>query len=160
MFLAGGLAGGAIVAKVRPVPAMAPAAPQPIATAIVATGIGWADPLVTVRGIVTAHYGGSFTLKDASGQALVRAGRSHDLSFLAPQNALVAVGQTVTVQGRFDDGSIFARYIVTPDGKAWAVHRHGDGGYDGNRGGHGRRHDDYVKDQPVAVPSVAVQSAK
>jgi hypothetical protein len=134
LLLAGALIGGLFHA-LRPTPAMAPAAPQPIATAVAASAL-FADPVTTVRGQVTAVYGDSFTLKDASGQALVQTGRGQRLAALLGQTSLVAAGQTVTVQGRQDGGTIRAHYIITPDGRAWAVggHRGGkDGGHHGGR---------------------------
>jgi hypothetical protein len=132
LLLTGGVIGGGIARHAGPVPAMAPAAPQPIAQASAASPSLFSPPaLSTVRGQVSAVYGSSFTLKDGSGQALVELGR-HGRPDDAP---LVAVGQVVTVQGMAENGTIRARYLVTADGKAWAVGR-GEGHH-----GHGDRHE-------------------
>lgn len=126
MLVAGGMIGAALSRPHGAMPAMAAAAPQPISTAIQSN----ADPrqIVTVKGQVTGVYGNSFTLKDGSGQTLIRAG--------GRSVTLPAIGQTVTVQGMPMDGGLRARYLITPDGKAWAM-----GGPHG-RGHHGRHGDD------------------
>ncbi len=133
LLLAGGIVGGTLVAGLRPIPAMASASPITIALAGSAVSSTFGDPIVTIRGVVKAVYGNSFTVNDSSGQALVRFGHKHSLSSVLGQATLVTAGQIVTVQGEFEDGSIEARYVVTPDGRAWAV-----GGHHGRRSDHHR----------------------
>lgn len=140
LFLLGTFAGGAASRHLRPVPAMAPATQQSIAS------IAGADrrQIVAVRGQVSGVFGSSFTLKDQSGQTLIETGHRGR----TPQTALVSAGQTVTVQGHVRDGGLRAMFIVTPDGKAWAVGVHGHGGK------HGGRHDrGFGPDEAPPAPS-------
>jgi len=130
--LAIGGAGGAItVAATRPSATMAPAVPVAI------TALKSSDGIVTIRGRVDQIYGNKIVLADASGRALVDLGREGE------DGTLVAAGQAVTVQGRFDRGFLRAAFLVGADGKVTAlgpVHgpdrgpEHGPGGK-GPRGG-------------------------
>ncbi|UZK65140.1 hypothetical protein [Sphingomonas sp. M1-B02] len=138
----GGAGGAYAVSHSRPSVAMAPATPTAI------RALADDDSLVTVRGKVVEEYGNRFILADGSGRALVDAGREGE------DSSLVAPGQTVTVQGRFDRGSIRAAFLVKPDGKVMALgplggpHRRGGEGPGRGREGH--------RDGPSALPEAAV----
>lgn len=123
--LAIGGAGGAItVAATRPSATMAPAVPVAIAS------LKSGDNIVTIKGRVDQIYGNKVVLADGSGRALVDLGREGD------DGALVAAGQAVTVQGRFDHGFVRAGFLVGADGKVTALGpMHGPGG----PGGHDRK---------------------
>ena len=127
--LAVGVGGGATVAHMAaPSVEMAPANPVAIRS-LADTGA-----IVTVRGKVAEVYGPAFILADGSGRALVEAGRHH--GFIGGDAALVAVGQTVTVQGHFHDGTIHASFLVGADGTVTALRpmgppRGGPGGPEG-----------------------------
>lgn len=103
-----GAAGGAgAVQATRPSVEMAPTVQTPIA------GLSKTSGIVTVKGRVAEVYGDRFIVQDASGRAMVAAGRDSAGS--------IAVGQPVTVQGRFDEGQLRASYIVDAAGKVVAV---------------------------------------
>jgi uncharacterized protein YdeI (BOF family) len=122
LLILGGAAGAMTLAATRPGVEMAPANPITIRSLA-------SDSIVTVRGRVAETYGNKFILADATGRALIDAGRENNGS------ALVAPGQTVTVQGRFDDGFVHASFLVKPDGKVTALGPMGGP----PRGPHGRR---------------------
>jgi uncharacterized protein YdeI (BOF family) len=69
----------------------------------------WSE--VAVKGQVAEVFGNKFIVQDDSGRALVDAGRSGE------SGNLVAQSETVTVQGRFEHGSIHAQAISHPDGR-------------------------------------------
>lgn len=117
----GGAGGAAVMATQSPSVTMAPATPVAINTLS-------DDSVVTVRGKVAEIYGNKFILADASGRALVDAGREGE------GGKLVAPGEAVTVQGRFDNGSIHAAFLVRADGKVTAL-----GPLGGPHGPHDRR---------------------
>ncbi|WP_206366345.1 hypothetical protein [Sphingomonas gei] len=104
----GGAAGAVIVHAERPSVTMAPMTPVAIRT-LGSSGI------VTIRGSVVEIYGNKFILADASGRALVDAGREGE------GGGLVTAGEAVTVQGRFDDGVVHAAFLVAPGGKVTAL---------------------------------------
>lgn len=104
----GGAAGAVIVHAERPSVMMAPMAP----VAIRALG---SSSIVTIRGSVAEIYGSKFIVADASGRALVDAGREGE------DGGLVSVGEPVTVQGRFDRGVVHAAFLVAPGGKVTAL---------------------------------------
>lgn len=109
MFVVGG-AGGALAGKAfGPTVEMAPMRP----TAIRALTSG--TDIVTVRGQVAEVFGNKFVASDGSGRALVDLGRAGD------DAALVAPGQTVSVQGRFDRGMLHASFLVDGDNKVVAL---------------------------------------
>ena len=128
LVVAGGAAGAVAMKAGTPAVTMAPATPVAIRT------LDADDRIVTVRGRIAEVYGRHFILADGSGRALVDAGRD--------RKAAVAVGQPMTVQGRFDDGSLHAAFLVGADGKVEQVGglhrgpRHGPrgGGRDGGPG--------------------------
>ena len=103
VFLTLGAAGGAgAVSLTRPDVVMAPTVQTPIAKLSTSSGV------VTVKGRVAEVYGNRFVVQDGTGRAMIDAGRG---------GASVASGQSVMVQGRFDDGQMRAAYLVGPDGK-------------------------------------------
>lgn len=104
----GGAAGAFAVAETRPSVTMAPATPVAIRSL---SGSG----IVTIRGRVAEIYGNKFVMADASGRALVDTGREGE------GGTLVAPGEPVTVQGRFDRGFVHAAFLVGPDGKVAAL---------------------------------------
>jgi len=118
----GGGAGAVAVATSRPTVTMAPATP----VAIRALG---SDGIVTIRGRVAEVYGTHFILADGSGRALVDAGRD--------DTTRVAVGQPVTVQGRYDDGFVHAAFLVDANGKVVQVGPLGPPPGHGPKGRHG-----------------------
>ena len=132
--LAVGVGGGATVAHMAaPSVEMAPASPVAIRS------LSDSGSIVTVRGKVAEVYGSAFILADGSGRALVEAGPHHGV--LGGDSALVAVGQTVSVQGHFRDGTIHASFLVGADGTVTALRPMGPprGGREGP-GGPGFRH--------------------
>lgn len=109
-----GAAGGAgAVQAMRPSVEMAPTIATPAARLSAASGV------VTVKGRVVEVFGDRFVVQDSSGRTMVAAGREG--------RGTVAVGQPVTVQGRFDDGQLRASYIVDAAGKVVAVGPRGPG---------------------------------
>lgn len=63
-----------------------------------------------VKGEVTDIFGNKFVIQDATGRALVDTGpRGED-------RKIVARGETVTVQGRFDNGIVHAQLVAHADG--------------------------------------------
>jgi len=124
----GGAAGAVAVDATRPSVEMAPLAPVAIRS------LSDSDAIVTVKGRTAEIFGNKFILADASGRALVDTGRAGD------DRALVAVGQPVTVQGRFDRGYIRASFLIGADGKVVSLRpmgpSHGPGGPHDGRGPH------------------------
>jgi len=104
LLLAGGTAGVAAIEAIRPSVEMAPMAPVAIARLPQATG------LVTLRGRVAEVYGNKFVLDDGSGKTLVDTGPHGD------DGALVALGATTTVQGRYERGFVHASFLVDGSG--------------------------------------------
>ncbi len=91
--LAIGAAGGAgAVSLTRPAVEMAPTVATPVGRLSASNGV------VTVKGRVAEVYGDRFVVQDATGRAMVDAGRDN-----APTK-----GQAVQVQGRYDDGQLRA----------------------------------------------------
>lgn len=66
--------------------------------------------VAAVKGKVTDVFGNKFVVEDATGKALVETGRA------GMREKLVASGDEVTVQGRFDDGFMRGSMIVHADG--------------------------------------------
>lgn len=122
--VAGGIAVGAVSSIGGPRVEMAPTKPTPI------KALADSDSIVTVRGRVAEAYGPMFVLADGTGRTLVDGGRRID------GTGMVAVGQTVQVQGRFRDAILHASFLVGADGKVTALHP--DRGPHGPRGGPGR----------------------
>jgi cytochrome c-type biogenesis protein CcmE len=108
LLVVGGAAGAVTVAATRPSVTMAPATPVAIRSL-------QSDGIVTIRGTVAETYGNKFVMADRTGRALVDLGREGEGS------DLVAVGQPVTIQGRFEDGFVHASFLVAPGGKVTAL---------------------------------------
>lgn len=108
LLAAGGATGAIVVAETRPSATMAPIVPTAI-RALSSTGI------VTIRGRVVEVYGSKFVMEDTSGRALVDTGHEGD------RRQLVAIGQPLIVQGRFDRGFVHAAFLVGPDRKVVAL---------------------------------------
>lgn len=125
----GGAAGAVAVTATRPSIEMAPLAP----TAIRSLTDG--ENIVTVKGRTAEIFGNKFIMADATGRALVDTGRAGE------DKALVAAGQPVTVQGRFDNGVVHASFLIGPDGKVVSLRPmrppHGPGGPHDERGPRG-----------------------
>jgi hypothetical protein len=66
---------------------------------------------VALKGQVAEIFGNKFILQDESGRALVETGPEGEGA------KLVAPSETVTVQGRFDDGFVHAAAITHADGR-------------------------------------------
>ena len=65
---------------------------------------------VAAKGDVAEIFGNKFVVQDGTGRALVETGRDGE------GGKLVSKGETVTVQGRFENGFIHARLITHADG--------------------------------------------
>jgi hypothetical protein len=106
--LAIGIAGGASAASLtRPGIEMAPTVVTPIARLAASSGI------VTIKGRIAEIYGDRALVADASGKTMVDIGRGRASS--------LAVGSTVLVQGRFDDGQVRGSFLVGPGGAVEAI---------------------------------------
>lgn len=73
------------------------------------------DSVVAFKGTVAEIYGNKFIVQDSSGRALVETGREGE------GGKLVAKDETVTVQGRYDDGFVKGSVIVHADGKTQTI---------------------------------------
>lgn len=152
--IAGGVAAGAVaVNATRPSIEMAPLAPTTI------RNLTASDSIVTLKGQAAEVFGNKFIIADASGRALVDTGRAGE------DNALVSVGQPVTVQGRFDHGFLHASFLIGSDGKVISLRPvgppHGPGGpHDDRRprGERGPRDDHGLRDGAPPPPPVAPSS--
>lgn len=152
--IAGGVAAGAVaVNATRPSIEMAPLAP------IAIRSLTASDSIVTLKGQAAEVFGNKFIIADASGRALVDTGRAGE------DNALVSVGQPVTVQGRFDHGFLHASFLIGSDGKVISLRPvgppHGPGGpHDDRRprGERGPRDDHGLRDGAPPPPPVAPSS--
>ena len=108
LLIVGGAAGAVTVAATRSSVTMVPATPTAIRSL-------QSDGIVTIRGTVAETYGNKFVMADRTGRALVDLGREGEVS------NLVAAGQPVTIQGRFEDGFVHASFLVAPGGKVTAL---------------------------------------
>ncbi len=150
LFIVGG-AGGALAGKAfGPTVEMAPMKPVPIRS------LTAGDDIVTIRAQVAEVFGNKFIASDGSGRALV------DLGSAGDQSTLVAPGQTVSVQGRYDRGMLRASFLVDAANKVLPLGPsgppHGRGG-PGGPGGPGRHGPDAppppVGDAAPAAPGAA-----
>jgi hypothetical protein len=85
---------------------------------------------VAIKGDVAEVFGNKFVVQDPSGRALVDTGpRGED-------RTVVAKGETVTVQGRFDRGVVHADVVAHADGhnEAFGPPDHGPKGPNGPKG--------------------------
>lgn len=71
--------------------------------------------MVAVKGTVAEIYGNKFIVQDTSGRTLVDTGRRGE------GGGLVAKDETITVQGRFDDGFLKGETLVHADGRAQSL---------------------------------------
>lgn len=116
VLLAAGVAGGAgAVSLTRPAAVMAPITTTSIAQLSSTNGI------VTIKGRVAEVFGDRFVVQDQTGRAMIDAGR------LASSQPVI--GQTVSVQGHYDNGQLRPSYLVGPDGSVSEI---------GPKGHHGR----------------------
>lgn len=142
--LGGGVGAGAMFAA-RPVAVMAPVRTTPIAALARADRPMFGDAIVSVRGKVAELYGDRFVLDDGSGRTLVEAGpRGGD--------DLVALNQVVTVQGRYEHGTVHPEFLVGADGTVTALRPHDrpHGGPHGGPRGPGDRDESQGPGQPPA----------
>lgn len=121
LLILGAAAGAGAVQATRPSVEMAPMVQTPIAK------LGTTDGVVTVKGRVAEVFGDRFVVQDASGRAMVAAGRE--------ARDAVRVGQPVAVQGRFDEGQLRASYLVQQGGSVVALGPQGPHGPHGRPGG-------------------------
>lgn len=104
-----GLAGGAGAMKMAsPSIEIAPITPAAISTM-------QDGGLVAVKGKVSEIFGNKFVIQDDSGRALVETGPKGE------GGKLVTSNETITVQGRFEDGFLHGSYLVHEDGRAEAL---------------------------------------
>lgn len=147
----GGGIGAAAMRAATPVIAMAPGKPVSIASLPALTQPLLGERIVTVSGKVAETYGDRFVLADASGRALVETGRGG--------SALASGGQALTVQGHYEDGVLYARFILGADGTVTAL-RNGHGRRHKGHFDDGRRHDTHgERAEPVARPPAPMPSA-
>lgn len=94
------------------------------------------------KGEVAEIFGNKFILQDGTGRALVETGKAGE------GGKLVAKGESVTVQGRFEDGFLRASALTRADGKIEALRPAGPppGGLD------------WAKDKVGLGPNVDVQA--
>lgn len=85
---------------------------------------------VAIKGDVAEVFGNKFVVQDGSGRALVDTGPRGE------GRTLVARGETVTVQGRFDRGVVHAEVLAHADGRneAFGPPDHGPMGPKGPKG--------------------------
>jgi len=74
---------------------------------------------IAARGEVAELFGNKFVLQDGTGRALVETGHEGE------DGTLVAKGETVTVQGRFERGFLHAKLITRADGSQVVLGRAG-----------------------------------
>lgn len=133
VLLAIGAVGGAgAVSLTRPSVEMAPTVATPVTKLATSSGI------VTVKGRVAEVFGDRFVVQDATGRALVNAGREG-------QN-MVTKGSAVLVQGRYDNGQLRARFLVDAQGQVREL------GPNGPPPPHGGPHGPGGRDAPPPPP--------
>jgi hypothetical protein len=141
LVLAGGAIGGGITRAFGPTVEMAPQ--HVVALKDVPNSSG----VLTVKGRVAQLFGPRLMIEDGTGRMLVETGRGRWLA-----QPLAAVGDAVTVQGRYTDGSIRASFLVDGTGNVVALR---GGRHEGRRhdGEHGRgKWDPAPAAVPVATP--------
>lgn len=152
VLVAVGAAGGAgAVSMTRPAIVMAPSVPTAIAKLSATSGI------VAVKGRVAEVFGNRLVLQDASGRTMIDAGRGDGMT--------VAVGDTVTAQGRYDDGQFRASFLIDQSGQVHAVGPRGPRPHDEGPGRerHGKPHTDGpigMDDEGPAQTCAPVDTAK
>jgi hypothetical protein len=108
MVAAGAVIGAGAVGLTRPSIQMAPT--SPVAISSLPT-----EGIVTVKGKVAEIYGNKFIVADSSGRALIETGRAGE------DKKLVATDETVSVQGRLENGFIHATYLIRSSGEVDAL---------------------------------------
>lgn len=104
--LAAPLAMGAVGLSLAQGTAFQPTPVEPVAIQALAPSAATA-----VRGTVAEIFGNKFVVQDPTGRALVETGREGE------DGKLVAKGEAVTVQGRFETGFLHARDLTHGDGR-------------------------------------------
>jgi len=137
----GGAAGAVASHAIQPSIAMAPTHAVSIKSLADDGGI------VMVKGRVAETYGNQFTIEDGTGKALIDGGPAVEDGSLAPKGAIVSV------QGRFDRGTLHPMFLVDPAGKVVAIGHppHGPGG-PGGPGPHGPGPGDQGPDRAPPPP--------
>jgi hypothetical protein len=130
LLLAGGGIGSAITHAVAPERVMAAAPPVRIGSLATMQAPVLGDPIATVRGRIAEQFGNRVVLDDGSGRVLVDTGPGRD-------GPTLAIGQTITAQGRYGDGSIHAMYLIGADGRTYATGRPPHGPHPGGPDGPG-----------------------
>ena len=97
------VAGAAGFSLARTTPTTIAATPVPVARLA-------PDTAASVKGRVAEIFGNKFVVQDETGRALVDLGRAGE------DATLVAAGDTVTVQGRFERGTLRANALIRADG--------------------------------------------
>lgn len=105
----GGAAGAVASHAIQPSIAMAPT------HAVSIKSLSDDGGIVTVKGRVAETYGNQFTIEDGTGKALIDGGPAVEDGSLAPKGAIVSV------QGRFDRGTLHPMFLVDPSGKVVAI---------------------------------------
>lgn len=141
----GATASVGILGHMRPPEAMAPATPITIAAMP-----NWS--VVTIKGQVAEIFGNKFVVQDSTGRALVETGPAGE------GGKLVAKEEAVTIQGRFENGFIHARFVVHADGRVEAVGKPGGPPHHGMHGWLHRLVGEAQPSQPASTP-VALPSA-
>lgn len=143
----GGVGIGAVIAPVRhPVAIMAAVAPTPIARLVSSSAFPGVEA-VTIAGKIVEQSGDRIVLQDGSGKVAVTL---HAPSSVAAQ---LAIGATVSVQGRADVGGFKPSFLVLPDNRVIALARHGGGG---RHRRHGRDQDHLVFLGGITVVATAL----
>ncbi|RZF63041.1 hypothetical protein EWE75_18220 [Sphingomonas populi] len=101
----GGAAGAVASHAIQPSIAMAPT------HAVAIKSLSDDGGIVTVKGRVAETYGNQFTIEDGTGKALIDGGPAVEDGSLAPKGAIVSV------QGRFDRGTLHPMFLIDPSGK-------------------------------------------
>ncbi|USI74833.1 hypothetical protein [Sphingomonas morindae] len=109
LLIVGGGVGAVAGRQLQPPIEMAPLHPVAIRS------LPGSDGIVSIRARVAETYGDSFVADDGSARTLV------DLGPGAGDRGLVADGQSVTVQGRFDRGRLHADFLVDAGGTVHAL---------------------------------------
>ena len=106
---------------------------------------------VAVKGQVAEVFGNKFIVQDDSGRTLVDTGPRGE------GGKPVTKGETVTVQGQFNNGSIHAIVMTRADGTSEAFgpagHPHGGHGFGGRHGPHADRGPGFDGDGPPPPPA-------
>ena len=133
---------------------LARTAPQTIAATPVAIAQLVPDTAASLKGRVAEIFGNKFVAQDETGRALVDLGRAGE------GLNLVAVGDTVTVQGRFERGVLKANALIRADGSLAALDAGPKRGPGGGPGGPGRDPVGWARDKLGVAESVDVPAVE